>query len=138
MICPVDNKDMIVVEYKGIELDTCLECHGVWFDSGELGLMFKLNESGDIDEFIEKMKNSPDADTSEKQRKCPICGKKMHKKNAGTEHKVILDVCRNGHGLWFDGGEVIQFAEQVAGSGQTSGGTDNAALDYIKDFFGKS
>ena len=62
----------------------------------------------------------------------------MHKKNAGTEHKVILDVCRNGHGLWFDGGEVIQFAEQVAGSGQTSGGTDNAALDYIKDFFGKS
>jgi Zn-finger nucleic acid-binding protein len=32
---------MIVVEYSNVELDYCLNCHGVWFDSDELELLLK-------------------------------------------------------------------------------------------------
>ena len=39
MRCPVDKSDMIVVEHQKIELDYCLKCSGVWFDSGELDLL---------------------------------------------------------------------------------------------------
>ena len=138
MRCPVCNKDMIVVEYQDIELDNCLECRGVWFDSGELGLMLKISDAGDISEFIEGMKKSPDAKTREKQRKCPICGKKMSKKNAGDDSGILIDVCPDGDGLWFDGGEVVQFAEQLGKGEDAAGSTENAALNYIKDFFGKS
>jgi Zn-finger nucleic acid-binding protein len=41
MICPVCDRDMTVVEYKGIELDYCTGCQGIWFDAGELGLLLK-------------------------------------------------------------------------------------------------
>jgi len=40
MICPVCKSDMIDVEYHQIELDYCTNCHGVWFDAEELGLLF--------------------------------------------------------------------------------------------------
>ncbi|MHB8086448.1 MAG: TFIIB-type zinc ribbon-containing protein, partial [Dehalococcoidia bacterium] len=47
MKCPVDKKDMIVVEHKKIELDFCLECSGVWLDSGEFELLTGvLNSEG--------------------------------------------------------------------------------------------
>ena len=39
MKCPVCRIDMIVVEHKKIELDYCVKCSGVWFDSGELELL---------------------------------------------------------------------------------------------------
>lgn len=131
MICPVCKKDMIVVEYQDIELDCCTACRGVWFDSGELELMLKLNQSEEIGEFVRKMNTSPDASTSEKDRKCPICDKKMKKKDIGENPKIVVDVCANGHGLWFDNGEIVQFADQVTGE------TDNAAIKYIREFFGK-
>jgi Zn-finger nucleic acid-binding protein len=41
MICPACKKDMIVVEYSNVELDYCLNCHGIWFDSDELELLLK-------------------------------------------------------------------------------------------------
>ena len=27
---------MLVVEYRDVEVDYCLSCRGIWFDSGEL------------------------------------------------------------------------------------------------------
>jgi len=39
MICPACRDEMIVVEYKKIELDICVSCRGVWFDADELGLL---------------------------------------------------------------------------------------------------
>jgi Zn-finger nucleic acid-binding protein len=136
MICPVCNVDMIVVEYHDIELDVCAKCRGVWFDAGELGLLLKTQGEAGADEFIENMKNSPEVKTSEKKRKCPICSKKMDKKGTGRQPPVIIDVCGNGHGLWFDGGEVVELARQVCEDDVSPGGTDNPAVTFLEEFFG--
>ena len=34
--CPRDHSDLHVFSYKGIELDFCIECKGLWFDVFEL------------------------------------------------------------------------------------------------------
>jgi Zn-finger nucleic acid-binding protein len=134
VICPVCKTEMIVVEYHDIELDMCTECNGVWFDSGELKLVLQTYKAEGIDEFLEGMRNSPAAKTNEKKRKCPICGKKMGKKDVGKDPKVLIDTCDRGHGVWFDGGEVVQLSSQF--SSGTAGHQDNPALGFLEEFFG--
>jgi Zn-finger nucleic acid-binding protein len=34
--CPNDSGQMVAITYKGIEIDVCPKCHGVWLDPGEL------------------------------------------------------------------------------------------------------
>jgi Zn-finger nucleic acid-binding protein len=97
---------MIVVERHGIELDYCLECKGIWFDAGELKL---LSTALNIDIDLPDWSALPEAHTSEKYRRCPRCRAKMSKINVG---EMLVDRCPNGHGLWFDGGELGRFIEQ--------------------------
>jgi Zn-finger nucleic acid-binding protein len=64
MICPVCKNDMIVVEYRDIELDYCSNCKGVWFDSGELELLLKSQGFEEPKAFFDDMLNSPEAASS--------------------------------------------------------------------------
>jgi len=115
MICPVCKYDMIVVEYRSIELDYCNSCKGVWFDTGELELLLKSQDLEEPKAFLDGIINSQEAISPEKKRNCPICGHKMKKTAIGEQPKILIDICRNGHGLWFDGGEVAQLIKRLAG-----------------------
>ncbi|MBI4180565.1 MAG: zf-TFIIB domain-containing protein, partial [Chloroflexi bacterium] len=106
MICPVCKSDMIVVEYHKIELDYCTVCKGVWFDGGEFELLLDSSGLEKVKRFVDNILNSPEAASTEKKRKCPICGSKMQKTATDQQPRIIIDMCRHGHGLWFDGGEL--------------------------------
>jgi len=97
---------MMVVEYQQIELDYCPHCRGVWFDQGELELALLTAGIGDAARLLQDTLRTPAAGSKELPRKCPICGKKMQKSRPGGSGGVLLDVCGQGDGLWFDGGEV--------------------------------
>lgn len=135
MICPVCKADMIIVEYHDIELDFCSKCRGVWFDAGELELLFILEKNKNAGTFIEGIRHKPKAETSEVKRKCPICGTRMDKKDIGGQPKVIIDACVKGHGLWFDGGEVVQLADQMKKTGHITSESDNEAVKFLEEFF---
>ncbi len=129
MRCPLDKHDMIVVEYKKIELDYCLECSGVWFDSGELDLLMSTLSS------LEKQANSnpvpPEkAEVHEAKRNCPVCGKKMDKIWLGKSPRVLVDSCSLGDGLWFDGGELQQVLNQAI----SRAGTENI-ISFLGEVF---
>ena len=64
MICPACKKDMIVVEYSNVELDYCLNCHGVWFDSDELELLLKSMNLDTPDLLLSHILDSAEAGTS--------------------------------------------------------------------------
>lgn len=106
MICPVCGKDTLVVEFNNIALDYCQECGGVWFDAGELDLLLESAGFGGNEHYLENIKNSAEGITPEKKRRCPVCLRKMSKAYIDRESKIITDICRDGHGIWFDGGEV--------------------------------
>lgn len=50
MNCPIDGDVLLIAERKGIEIDYCPRCRGVWLDRGELDKLIEAadrsNESG--------------------------------------------------------------------------------------------
>jgi hypothetical protein len=46
MKCPKCGMELIQIDYKGIEIDKCSECEGVWLDAGELEAVAKLEKMG--------------------------------------------------------------------------------------------
>jgi len=135
VICPVCKTDMIVVEYHNIELDYCTDCKGVWFDSGELELMLKSYQMEGIEPFLENITNSPDTRSGEKKRKCPICSRKMKKKAIGEQPRLLIDTCGEGHGLWFDGGEIAQLISQLVGEPQAIKSSGNEVIHFLEEVF---
>jgi len=45
MKCPKCGMDLIEIDYKGIKVDKCSSCEGIWLDAGELETISKLEKS---------------------------------------------------------------------------------------------
>ena len=107
MNCPVCNTPLVILELNQIEIDYCMNCHGIWLDDGELELLLEGSEEKT------KLLNSfnVDKNSNEKPVKCPICSKKMEKVLCGTDNKVTLDKCKRHHGIWFNEGELERVVE---------------------------
>jgi Zn-finger nucleic acid-binding protein len=135
MICPVCKYDMIVVEYQNIELDYCNSCKGVWFDSGELELLLKSYSLEEPKTFFNGIFNSKEAASTEKKRNCPVCGHKMKKTAISGQPEILIDVCRDNHGLWFDGGEVTQLIRRVAGKHPPKRDSGEKVISFLEEVF---
>jgi Zn-finger nucleic acid-binding protein len=138
MICPVCKHRMIVVEYHDIELDYCNNCKGVWFDSGELELLLKSYGVEEPKAFFDGIFNSQEAPSEEKKRKCPICGHRMKKTAIGGRPGIIIDVCRENHGLWFDGGEAAQLLQRLAKEQTPKRDSGEHVMSFLGEVFGAS
>ncbi len=135
MICPVCKYDMIVVEYHDIELDYCNSCKGVWFDSGELELLLESHGLEEIKVFLDDIRNSQEAVSSEKKRNCPICGRKMKKTAIGGQPEILIDICHDKHGLWFDGGEVTQLVRHLSGEHPPKHDSREQVIGFLEEVF---
>ncbi len=135
MICPVCKYDMIVVEYQNIELDYCNNCKGVWFDSGELELLLKSQGLEEPKAFFDGILTSQEAVSSEKKRNCPVCGHKMKKTAIGKQSEILIDVCRDKHGLWFDGGEVAQLIRRLVGEHPPKRDSREQVISFLEEVF---
>ncbi len=110
MDCPVCKNAMIVMELAEVEIDYCTGCEGIWLDAGELELL--LGDGGKTKELISSFTQADEG--GEKQRKCPICDKKMEKAAVGRDEKVLtIDRCVRGDGLWFDKGELSNIIDKA-------------------------
>jgi Zn-finger nucleic acid-binding protein len=126
---------MIVVEYSNIELDYCLNCHGVWFDSDELELLLKCMDLDSPELMLGHILDSAEAETSEKERKCPICRRKMKKTTIGDRPKILIDICRLKDGLWFDGGEVSQLVKELAKKKPAGEEAQHKVISFLGEVF---
>ena len=135
MICPVCKDAMIVVEYHNIELDYCNSCKGVWFDTGELELLLESHGIEETKTFLDGILNSQEAVSSEKQRNCPICGRKMKKTAIGGQTEILIDICHDEHGLWFDGGEVTQLLRHLAGKHPPEHDSREQLISFLEEVF---
>ena len=45
MRCPKCGMELTEIEYKGIKVDNCLGCDGIWLDAGELERVSNLEKS---------------------------------------------------------------------------------------------
>ena len=123
MNCPACKKPMVILEYKSIELDFCMDCRGCWLDKGELGLILTGQMDVPDNWNIETAKKS--------ERRCPRCTAKMQTGLLpGTN--VEVDVCVNHHGIWFDEGELVDVARQ-----KSEDSTAGAVAGFVAEIFGE-
>jgi uncharacterized protein len=134
MICPVCGKDALIVEYKGIELDYCPACAGVWFDAGELELLLEAAGLGNDTRYLADVLKLQAVKTAEKIRRCPICRHKMNKVYIDEGNKIITDICGGGHGIWFDGGEVASLVKTLVDKAPQKA-ESRQVLAYITEMF---
>ncbi len=97
---------MVALELRGFEVDSCLDCGGIWLDSGELEVLTE-------NKMPERLLNIEFA-ISRSRRKCPVCSRKMNTATTGSTKVTEIDSCPLGHGLWFDRGE-LETIVQVTG-----------------------
>ena len=135
MVCPVCRYDMLVIEYHDIELDYCNSCKGVWFDSGELELLLRSQGLEETKVFLDGILSSQEAASSEKKRNCPVCGHKMKKTAIGGQPEILIDICRDEHGLWFDGGEVAQLIRHLAGKHPPKHDSREQVIIFLEEVF---
>ncbi|NLL89832.1 MAG: hypothetical protein GX226_01840 [Dehalococcoidales bacterium] len=134
MFCPVCKTAMIDVEYEQIELDYCVKCRGVWFDSNELELMFEKINLQSSNLSITELINKIDQNIPENRYRCPLCKQKMGKVKIGDASQTVIDVCVRGDGLWFDGGEVGQLIKH-ASSNARQAGAEQQVINFLGDVF---
>ncbi len=122
MKCPRCRKPLVILELNKVEIDHCLECGGVWLDTGELELLI----GSPIEICFE-----PAEKTGKRRNRCSRCGQKMDRVSQGGLDGVVLDRCKRGHGLWFDSGEL-----EVVLQHERSG-VDNRILEQLRGIFRK-
>lgn len=101
MKCPVCKISMVILELKEVEVDYCIECKGVWLDEGELELL--LNNKEKAMKYLNSLNKFNNV--KEDEYICPRCKDKMLKVKF-DESEVVIDKCKNNHGLWFDKNEL--------------------------------
>ena len=108
MICPRCSVDLVLEKYKGIEVDRCPQCHGMWLDYGELDQL----EDTMLDK--DEVKGTMIWDEAQGTLPCPKCREPMQHFNYRA-YDLELDFCEQGHGTWLDAGEekrVLELMEQ--------------------------
>lgn len=124
--CPVCREAMITVEYRNVEIDTCVACGGVWLDGGELEAL--------VGSALPP-KPQADADLGPPDRDCPICVAKLIK-DRYAQTRVVVDKCPHGDGIWLDAGELEAILTACAATAAQPTPHEEHATAVLKDFFG--
>lgn len=106
--CQGQPLDLLTDSSTGLEVDSCPNCLGVWFDAAELSEFYQSPElmkrltpvgGGSLHHTYE---------ISSKARRCPRC---RHGMDRPLVAGISVDVCRECRGIWFDNGELKKITE---------------------------
>jgi Zn-finger nucleic acid-binding protein len=107
MLCPQCRVEMPIVETRGVELDVCVRCEGVWFDADELQRLFTLAGSPSALDRVERNLADAAAPRSRSARRCPRCRARLETVDLPAERGAVpIERCGRNDGLWFDRGEL--------------------------------
>ena len=106
MECPRCGDELKLSKHKGIEVDQCRSCEGMWLDYPELD---QLEDTVlDADEQKGSMITRP----GESEITCPKCQGPMQQFRYRYD-ELWLDVCAAEHGFWLDKGEEKRVVEMM-------------------------
>jgi Zn-finger nucleic acid-binding protein len=132
-VCPRCDTALFILEFKGIEVDFCHQCRGLWFDAGELELLLERTGATGQERLrdFDRFEARP---LARRKMLCPRCDNTLCEFDVKGEGDamVSLDRCPQGHGLWFDQRELRQLlAMAPPGSGAEK------TIEFLNDLLGK-
>ena len=96
--CPECHSHFHIVQIGTVEIDCCKRCESLWFDPRELRMV--MNTPDDItDDFLHAGKS---------KYNCPVCQNLMRKRSFLFPERVVVDICPEDHGVYFERGELEQ------------------------------
>lgn len=129
MRCPDCRDELVILEVDEVELDLCAAGHGTWFDAQELGQLF---EAAEVTLELEAELKAVPGTTG--RRRCPRCDRRLAEVDWNGQGPV-LDRCPQGHGLWFDPGELHSLAGVSLADNQPA---LRQVQEYLRSFFPES
>ncbi len=111
MRCPkCRNQEMGVEVHKGVEIDRCPLCHGLFLDRGELASLIRLQAANEVDSLAFTMM-SDDLDCVEAE-----CGRCEHVTMTPVEGPggIRVDRCQKCGGIFLDQGELASIQLHLA------------------------
>lgn len=112
MQCPKCQTDSFVtITIRGISVDQCTTCNGLWFDERELSTL--LNE--EYRSLTPLRGETGSEELNQKRGKCPRDRTPLLRMYSAITPSVIVDTCLQCHGIWLDGGEFDELLKEVKG-----------------------
>jgi Zn-finger nucleic acid-binding protein len=110
MDCPHCQKNLVTKDYEHISISTCNDCSGIWLDPSQLNQIIARREQqfapAEIQAVLKAAHPGISPSESAKTLACPICASTMHVDNYDYDSGIIVHVCPEGDGLWFDKGQL--------------------------------
>jgi Zn-finger nucleic acid-binding protein len=105
-VCPKCDSALLILKLKGVEVDYCETCRGIWLDAGELE-QFAGNA-------LPAIRQATGVVPTGRKHLCPRCDASLEE--IATPGNLTLDKCPRGHGLWFDADELPQLLATTHGA----------------------
>ncbi|MDY6833280.1 MAG: zf-TFIIB domain-containing protein [Chloroflexota bacterium] len=134
MNCPRCDAELVVEDHRGIEVDRCHACEGMWLDYHELSELEGKAVGSD------EVKGSIMGQTHPSKMACPKCGKQMRKFNYRF-YDLELDYCDEEHGFWLDKGEedrVLQLMQEESRRSRRKQTAEQQWSDMLRKIRGSS
>jgi Zn-finger nucleic acid-binding protein len=128
LVCPVCAESYHLANRRigDINVLECGRCAGLWLGNETFKQLTRRasSETLDIDGLFQSTRarraRPAAADPAQAQRwryrKCPSCGRMMHRRNYGRRSGVIIDLCKE-HGVWFDADELPRILAWIRSGG---------------------
>lgn len=111
MNCPRCQAQLKVETYRGIEVDRCPKCKGMWLDYGELEQLEDTVYDQDESKGILMIRSF------ESELPCPKCENPMQRFSYRA-YDLELDFCEQEHGVWLDAEEENQILKLMKQRGK--------------------
>jgi Zn-finger nucleic acid-binding protein len=133
-VCPKCDISLIVLNLRGIELDFCDRCRGLWLDTGELENLLAM--AGEVpDHALLDLLGQSGTLPRGRKHLCPRCDEPLRqidvKIKTGQEDPLIIERCPHGDGLWCDAGELQRLLTMTPTVGRAG-----KVVDYLNELFG--
>lgn len=120
--CPDDHAALRAIRHRGVEIDVCPDCGGVWLDNGELALILGKNDQ-DTNE-------SPAADALETTLELlPLRNQSPHIRPEPGECKSPLSDLTSAS----DAGTLDALGDLLSASADGAGDALSAILEFVGD-----
>ncbi|MBD0346199.1 MAG: zf-TFIIB domain-containing protein [Coleofasciculus sp. Co-bin14] len=114
-LCPKCAGRLEQIVCSGIEVDRCLYCKGMWFDSLEAEQLKAVKGSESLD--IGNPETGTQLDRTTEDVDCPRCYARMAPMVDIDQHCIWYEKCPACHGVWLDAGEFKKFKDNFKRQG---------------------
>ena len=108
MDCPkCETPSLESTRVRGVDVDRCKRCRGIWFDDNELSDLLDLAKE-DLRSLDSRRQNDS---LNSKRGCCPRDGSELLRVYSPKNDTIVLDTCTLCSGIWLDRGELLQLSD---------------------------